>query len=218
MSTTLTANAAAPLAALQPLVFGDVAMCSSAAREVRTAGRLMRLHQRGIGLMHAQLPQWVFHQKCRQRGRRGISGCLMYCIFNTHFFSSALALLLYVYCAFIARICSGVNSPQENIGIAAELFQLGDERGVDQALCADAPLFALEVNYHLLLAGEHGEDQLDARKARIVLAGQLDPELESAFVLGGSGLSLPRSGIGRMLSAISCGSFSSRMDMRPRVR
>ena len=79
--------------------------------EVRTAGRLMRLHQRGIGLMHAQLPQWVFHQKCRQRGRRGISGCLMYCIFNTHFFSSALALLLYVYCAFIARICSGVNAP-----------------------------------------------------------------------------------------------------------
>ena len=48
---------------------------------------------------------------------------------------------------------------------------------MDQALCADAPLFALEVNYHLLLAGEHGEDKLDARKARIVLAGQLDPEL-----------------------------------------
>ena len=33
MSTTLTADAAAPLAALQPLVFGDVAMCSSAARK-----------------------------------------------------------------------------------------------------------------------------------------------------------------------------------------
>lgn len=66
---------------------------------------------------------------------------------------------------------------QENIGIAAELFQLGDERGVDQALCADAPLFALKINYHLLLAGEHGEDKLDTRKARIVLAGQLDPEL-----------------------------------------
>ena len=48
---------------------------------------------------------------------------------------------------------------------------------MDQALCADAALFALEINYHLLLAGEHGEDQLNTRKARIVLAGQLDPEL-----------------------------------------
>ena len=92
-----------------------------------------------------------------------------------------MALLLYVYCAFIARLLRGFVAAsirlQENIGIAAELFQLGDERGVDQALCADAALFALEINYHLLLAGEHGEDQLNTRKARIVLAGQLDPEL-----------------------------------------
>ena len=46
-----------------------------------------------------------------------------------------------------------------------------------QAACADTFFLPVAVDYHLLRAGEHGEDELDAVEDRVCLAAELYPEL-----------------------------------------
>ena len=149
MSTTLTANAAAPLAALQPLVFGDVAMCSSAARKYAPLAASCACISAALALCMPSFRSGYFTKSADSAAAAAYPDVLC-TAFLTLIFSVALWRSSYT---FIARLLRGFVAAsmrlQENIGIAAELFQLGDERGVYQALCADAPFFALEA----LLAG-----------------------------------------------------------------
>ena len=69
----------------------------------------------------------------------------------------------------------------DDIFIAEALAQLGNERGVDEAFRSDAALFLLAVDYHLLLAGEHRQNELHELHLLPVFLRQPEPELRILF-------------------------------------
>ena len=57
-----------------------------------------------------------------------------------------------------------------DVFVAEHFFKLVYKRFVYHALCTDALFLLLAVDYHLLRAGEHGQNKLDALQGGVVFA------------------------------------------------